>query len=218
MQDKELLRIWKSNDKKLAQMLTLNKKIVADITTLKISKTINQMRLPKQIMLFLGIPYCVLLYFLAFIGFQAGGVFFTLGFGIIAFIMTTVIMLYFYHLYLINRIDNNDNVVEVQEQLSKLKIASFNSTKLSILQLPFWSICWINLEALQTAPLLYGGINLVIFIGLGYLSYSLYQQVDPQNMDSKINQVIFSGNEWEPILKSTKLLEQLNIIQKNREE
>ena len=171
--------------------------------------------MPKKLTLFFGIPYTILLFFITFIAVKSGSPFVSIGFGVISIIMAIVVMTYIYHLVLISEIDNSSNIIEVQEKISKLKISSFNSTKLAIIQLPFWSICWVSLDALKGSPFLYGGINLIVFIGLSFFAYWLYINIDLQNLDSKINKFFFSGSEWDPIIKSANILEQLKEYKTN---
>ena len=216
MNENELANIWKSYDQKLEQVLVLNKQLTMDLTKEKLNRTIVKLRRPKRNILFLGIPFTILLCFVTYVGFMSGGIFVTLGFGSISLIMITVIVLYFYHLYLINGIDNDENVHDVQRKLSKLKLSSYNVTRISILQLPFWSICWMSWDALQDSILLYGGVNLIVFLGLGYLAFRIYRSFDIHNLDSKVNKFFFSGSEWDPIIKSSQILDQLKEFKINK--
>lgn len=209
MEDNELLKIWKSYDQKLDQVLLLNKQLASSLTKNDLNKTINKLKRPKIVMLLIGIPYTFLLYFITFIAYQAGVFFVSIGFGAISLIMNIVIVSYIYHLYLISEINKNDNIIEVQKKLSSLKISSFNTIKLALLQIPFWSICWMSLDALKNSIFWYGGINLLIFLGLSYCSYWLYKNLNIHNLDSKLNQFFFSGSEWDPIIKSLDILQQL---------
>ena len=209
MKDNELQNIWKSYDHKLEQVLQLNKQLTYDLTKDKLSKTINQLRRPKRIILFFGIPYTLTLFCITLIGLKAGSPFISLGFGAISIIMSIVIVLYFYHFNLINEINNNHCIVEVQERISLLKISSFNSTKLALIQIPFWTICWVSYDALLSSPFLYGGINLIVFLGFSVFTYWLYKNLDIHNLDSKINKFFFSDSDSTPIIKSASILEQL---------
>ncbi len=214
MKDVEIMNIWKSSDHKLDEILSLNKEIVYDLTKEKARNIIDTLRKPKKTMLSIGIPYCVILYIITFIGFKAGAIFVTLGFGIIALIMTAMIIGYFYHLHLINSINRLQEVVEVQKKIAELKISSFNITRLALVQLPFWSICWMSLNVLQKSPVLYGGVNLIVFLALTYFSYWLYKQLNLQNSNSRIGRLFLSGAEWEPIIKASEILEQLKDYRK----
>ncbi|MEL6719257.1 MAG: hypothetical protein AAFP82_11115 [Bacteroidota bacterium] len=209
MQDQELMDIWKSYDQKLEDVLSLNREIVQEITRNKFNATIVSMRFPKRMMLLIGIPYTIILYFITFIAYQAEAIFVVLGFGTISLIMSFTVISYIYHLILISQISRSQELIQMQERIAKLKISSFLTTRLAILQLPFWTICWMSLNALKATPILYGGIHLLLFLAFSYLAYWLYQQLSIENRDSRVSQFFLSGREWEPIIKSSAILEQL---------
>jgi len=209
MQDDELLSIWKSYDQKMEEVLSINRTLIYELTKGKLNTTINKLRRPKRVLLCMGIPYTLLLYLITLVAYQADAFFVTRGFGAIALIMTTIVILYLYHLYLIDQISNSDDILYVQEKLSSLKLSSFNCARLAVFQLPFWSMCWVSVDALKNSPILYGGVNLAVFLGLTYLSYWLYKRLSIQHADSKVSRFFLSGIEWEPIIQSSNILEQL---------
>ncbi|WP_340201728.1 hypothetical protein [Ascidiimonas sp. W6] len=213
MKDLELINLWKAYDEKLDKVLSINKEIVFNLTKEKVSSTLGKMRIPKTIMLLLGIPYTLLLYAVTIIGYHAGGVFVTLGFGCISLIMTLTIIGYFYHLYLINSVNRFLDIIEVQKKIAKLKISSFNMVRLAIIQIPFWSICWVSLDALKESPFIYGGVHLIVLLGFIYLSYWLYKSLHSQKPHSKVRQFFLSGVEWEPITKASEILAQLKDLE-----
>ncbi|GLR17466.1 hypothetical protein [Portibacter lacus] len=209
MNDNELINIWKSYDQKLDQVLTLNKKLTFNLTKDKLNKTINQLRTFKTSVIFLGIPYLVLLYAITAIAIKAGGYFVAAGFGAISIIMSIVMIAYIYQRFLIGQINKDDDVINVQAKLSALKISTFNTTKLAILQIPFWSVCWISINALRTSTFVYGGVNLLVFLAFCAVTVWLYRNLNIDKMENKVNQFFFSGIEWDPIIKSTEILDQL---------
>lgn len=213
MQNDELINIWKSYDSKLDKVLSLNKKLIYELTKNNLRTTISTMKGPKSRMLLLGIPYTIFLYFISFIAFKAGGIFVTIGFGMISIIMSATIVGYLYQLQLVHHISRSQDIMAVQKKIAELKISTFNLARLAVLQLPFWSICWISFEALKNSPLWYGGINLIVFFGLTYLSYWLYKRISIDNRTSKVSQFFLSGVEWEPILKSSQILAQLKELE-----
>ena len=212
MKDKELISIWKSHDQKLDDILSINKDIMTELTKTKLNNTIGSMRSPMRLLLLLGIPYTLILYLITWVAFMAAGFFVVLGFGILSLIMTAIIIGYCYHLVLIRHINSSEEIIVVQKKLAELKVSSYNMIRLSIIQLPFWSICWISLEALKQSPFVYGGINLIVFLGLAYLSYWLYKKLSLEINDSTGSRFFLSGKDWEPIEKSLAILEQLKGI------
>ena len=209
MENIELKNIWKSYDQKISNMLEINKDIAINLSKQKLDKQISRLYRPKWTAVLIGIPYTILLINITIIASIANAYLVAIGFGAISLIMAILLGNYFYQLYLISEIRNSDEVLSTQQQLSKLRISSFNSLSFAVFQLPFWSMCWISIEALKESPLVYGGINLLVFLILGYISYWLFQKLSYNQKESKVRDFFLSGNEWEPILKSTEILEQI---------
>jgi len=209
MDDKELLNIWKSYDKKLEEVLSLNKQTVFELTRKRLNSNFNSLLLPKKISLLLGIPYTFVLCFITWITLKADALIASLGFGCISLIMINIIIAYIYHLFLIGNIKRSENISKVQKQIAELRISNYNLTRLTVIQLPFWSICWVSIEALKNSPFIYGGINLIVFLSLSYLAYWLYKKLEVGN--NSVSAFFQSGTEWKIINKSTEILEQLKV-------
>jgi hypothetical protein len=204
-----LKQLWQSQNEKIDNLLSINKKIAVELAREKISKQLGKLYQPKLTAIFIGVPYTLLLVGITIIAFMAKAYFVTTGFGAISLIMMGLLGKYCYQLYLINKLRHNDEVISTQEQLSKLQLSSYQSVILAVFQLPFWALCWISLDALIESPLVYGGVNVLIFSLLTYLSYWLHKRLSPTHPDSKIRDFFFSGSEWEPIVKSAAILEQI---------
>jgi glucan phosphoethanolaminetransferase (alkaline phosphatase superfamily) len=214
MDNIELQNIWKSYDQKIESMLTINKELAITLTRQKLNKQISRLNGPKWAAIVIGLPYTILLIAVTVIASLAKAYFVAIGFGAIAIIMALLLLNYFHQLYLISQVKNNEEVLSTQEQLLKLRISSFKSLNLAVFQLPFWSICWVSLKALEESPYIYGGVNLLVFALLTYLAYWLYQKMSYKNKNSKVRDFFLSGREWEPILKSAEILEQIKEYEK----
>lgn len=214
MENIELQNIWKSYDRKLESMLAINKEIAVNLSRQKLNRQIGRLYRPKWTAIIIGVPYTLLLIAATTIASIAMAYFVAIGFGIISLIMTSVLLHYFYQLYLISQIRNDEEVLSTQHQLSKLRISSFKSLNVAVFQLPFWSVCWVSINALNESPFIYGGINLLIFLILSYLAHWLYKKLSYKNKESKVRDFFLSGSEWEPILKSAEILEQIKEYEK----
>ncbi|MDG2331518.1 MAG: hypothetical protein P8M05_07990 [Flavobacteriales bacterium] len=209
MEDIELQNIWKSYDQKMEKILAVNKEFAINLTKQKLNKQISRLYRPKWTAIFIGVPYTLLLIAITSIASYAKAYFVTIGFGAISLIMTILLLNYLYQLYLISQVKNSEEILSTQQQLSKLRISSFKSLNLAVFQLPFWSICWISLDAIKESPFIYGGINLMVFLILTFIAYWLYQKMSYKYKESKIRDFFLSGREWEPIQKSAEILEQI---------
>ena len=216
MDNIELQNIWQSYDQKMEDMLAINKEVAIELTRQKLNKKISRLYRPKWIAVLLGVPYTLLLIVVTIIASFAQAYFVAIGFGAIALLMVGLLASYFYQLYLISKVKKSEDILSTQEQLSSLRISSFNSLKLAVLQLPFWSICWMSVTAFKEDPLLYGGITVLIFLLLSYIAYWLLQQLSYENKESKIRNFFLSGSEWDPIEQSAEILEQIKAYEKER--
>lgn len=214
MENIELQNIWKSYDQKIESMLSINTDIAINLSKQKLDKQIGRLYRPKWTAIFIGMPYTMFLIAITVIAALANAYFVAIGFGTISLIMTILLANYFYQLYLISQIRSSDEVLSTQQQLSKLRISSFNCLNFAVFQLPFWSICWISIEALKESPFIYGGVNLLVFLILTLISYWLFQKLSYKNKKSKIRNFFLSGSEWEPITKSTEILDQIREYEK----
>jgi len=137
MENNELETIWKSFDRKIDDMLIINKDLAINISRQKINKQISKLYLPKWTAVLIGLPYTLILIGITMIATIAKAYVVAIGFGVLSILMILVLSQYFYQLYLISQIRNNEEVLSTQKQLSQLRISSFNSLNLSVFQLPF---------------------------------------------------------------------------------
>ena len=210
--NREIHDIWQRYDQKLDEVLTLNKTLILALTKRKFKENISSLKRPKWLMLLIGIPYTLLLCFVTWIAYKAEAMIVMFSFGIISLIMIAVIIGYIYQLALLLNIRRTEEVIEFQTKVAGLKISSFNIARISILQIPFWSACWISMDELINSPFVYGGINLIVFSVLSCLSYRLYKNLSLTDRSSSISNIVFSGSEWSPLLKASDLLDQIKAL------
>lgn len=209
MENIELQQLWKAQDQKLQTLLSINQAVVTKLSQQELHQKMRSLYRPKWTAIIIGLPYTLLLLLITMFALAAKAYLVALGFGAIALLMLIVLGNYGYQLYLISEIRHTEAVLSTQQLLAKLRISSFNCINFAVFQLPFWSLCWISIDALKASPLLYGGINLLVFLLLSYLAYWLFQQLNHQSKPSKIRDFFLSGSEWEPIHQSAALLEQI---------
>lgn len=212
MNNNEIMSLWKSYDQKIESLLTINRDLVIHLTKSKLDKKMNLLKRPKSIFILMGIPYIIILWSLTIVAFKASGVFVTIGFGSIAILMSILVGAYFYQIHLINKIIRSEEIIVVQENLARLRISSFNCIRLSVIQLPFWIICWMSFDALVSSPLIYGGIHLILIGLFAYLAYWIYSGLSIENRNPKISEFFLSGNEWDLLEKSSELLDQIKQL------
>lgn len=209
MNTTEINTLWKAYDNKLNAVLDINTELIIELTKQKLNKQIGSLFRPKIFHLILAIPYIMLLVAITCFASLNQAVFVAVGFGSIALINIILSIAYFYHIHLIHSIQKSDDVLFAQQQVAKLKISSYNCFRLAVSQLPFWSICWVSINALKAAPLRYGGINLMIFLVFCFIAYKLYTALSAANTNSKLRKFLLTDREFEAIDKANDLISQI---------
>jgi hypothetical protein len=221
MDNIEIINLWKSNDKKLAQNLVLNRKIAEEITRYKIKSALSSMSLVKLFAIAAGIAWVVfldiILVNLTIYALGSVSIFFLISAGSQAVLTKLAIGIYIYQLALIHQTDISESITETQERLTKLKASTMLVVRVLFLQLPVWSTFYWNRSMLQNGNILLFVLQALLTISFTYLAIWLFRNISLENKDKKWFRLIFSGQEWTPIIKSMELLKEIEEFKKDQE-
>jgi len=217
MNEKELKSLWQSTNEKLESSLRVNKHNTENITRLKAQYVLVSMRPAKLFSLTAGIIWVIGLG--SFLGYliinhlNNVNIFFLLSAIIQVLLTTFTIAVYVYQVDLISKIDFSEPVLAIQEKISKLKISTLNVTRLLFLQIPIWTTFYWNEKMFLAENWLLWTIQGIITISFTYVSLWLFFNIKYDNRNKKWFQLIFRGKEWQSILQSMELLNQIEQYQ-----
>ena len=217
MNEKELKSLWQSTNEKLESSLRVNKHNTENITRLKAQYVLVSMRPAKLFALTAGIIWVIGLG--SFLGYliinhlSNVNIFFLLAAIIQVLLTTFTIAVYVYQVDLISKIDFSEPVLAIQEKISKLKISTLNVTRLLFLQIPIWTTFYWNEKMFLAENWLLWIIQGIITISFTYVSLWLFFNIKYDNRNKKWFQLIFRGKEWQSILQSMELLNQIEQYQ-----
>lgn len=217
MEDKELINLWKTYDKKLEENLTLNKKNAEDITKIKIQSSLASMKPLKVFTIIVGILWVTFVDVLILGAYKAGGTFFLISAIIQVMLTKLAIGIYVYQLILIDKVDINDSVLVTQERIARLKSSTIWITRLLFLQLPIWTTFYWTETMWANANLWINIIQISITLIFTYAAIWLFVNIKYENRDKMWFQWIFNGREWTPVMKSMAMLEQIEGYKEERE-
>lgn len=217
MEDKELINLWKTYDKKLEENLTLNKKNAEDITKIKIQSSLASMKPLKVFTIIVGILWVTFVDVLILGAYKAGGTFFLISAIIQVMLTKLAIGIYVYQLILIDKVDINDSVLVTQERIARLKSSTIWITRLLFLQLPIWTTFYWTETMWANANLWINIIQISITLIFTYAAIWLFVNIKYENRDKMWFQWIFNGREWTPVIKSMAMLEQIEGYKEARE-
>ena len=209
MQDAEILQLWKSYEHKIEQSLSLNHKLVQDMSRLKVKSLLGSMRPIKVFTLAIGTIWVALMWTIVLKAIYVASPFFLI-FAISQIAITQLALgIYVYQLILIQQTDISEPVLETQKHLAQLKSSTLWVTRILFLQLPFWTCFFWNASMFQNGITPMMIVNIPITFLFTGVAIWLFVNIRFQNRNKTWFRWIFNGSEWTPILKSMDILEQV---------
>jgi len=213
MEDTEIINLWKSFNKKLEENLLLNKKNTEDITKMKVKSFLLSMKPIKIFAILIGIAWVGFVDILIFNLFAIANPFFLISAIIHVLLTKLAIGIYLYQLILIHQVDISKSILETQTKLAILKSTTLWVARLLFLQLPVWTSFYWNKSMLENGNIWLYLLQFTITIALTYLAIWLFINIKFENRNKKWFRIIFNGNEWNPVMKSMELLNQIDDYQ-----
>jgi hypothetical protein len=209
MKELEMIEIWKSYDKKLEENLILNRKNTEDITRIKVQSFISSMKPIKIFTIVIGLLWVVFVDTLIINLFSVASPFFLISAGIQVLLTKLAIGIYLYQMILIQQVDISAPIVSTQEKIARLKSSTIWVTRLLFLQLPVWTTYYWNESMLENGNVWLYAIQIIITASFTYLAIWLFFNIRYENKDKKWFRLIFNGKEWDPVITSMELLNQI---------
>jgi len=205
MENTDIINLWKSYDKKLEENLVLNKKNATDITQLKVQSLLKSMRPIKLFIIITGIVWVIFVDVLIINFFHIASPFLLISAVIHVLLTKLAIGIYLYQVILIYQVDISEPVLATQNKLASLKSSTLWVARLSFLQLPIWTIFYWNKSMLENGNFWLYAIQFIVTVSLIVISVWLFFNIKYENRDKKWFQLIISGIEWNPVIKSMEL-------------
>lgn len=217
MNDNEFKILWQSTTEKTDISTFFNQKITDDITKIKMKNYLSSMKPIKIFTVIAALLWIIPMGFL--IGYlfiySSGNVnlFFLFSAGLQVFITIISLGIYLYQLFLIYKIDFAGPVIHIQKSLSRLRISTLLSARVAFLQLPLWTTFYLSENMIKKENLLLLVIQGFVTLIFTYAAIWLFTEIKIENRNKKWFQWIFRGKEWQPILLSMDLIDQIKIYQ-----
>ena len=206
MEDTEILNLWKSYDKKLEHSLMINRQNVEDITKMKIRSLLASMTPLKIFTVLTGIAWVAFVDILVVNLFHVASPFFLISAGFQSLLTTLAIGIYLYQLIVIQRWDVDEPILATQQNIVRLKLSTLWIDRILFLQLPAWTTFYWNKNMLTNGSAIF--IQLIISGIFTFAAIWLFFNIKYENRDKKWLRFIFSGQEWNSLIKAMQLLKE----------
>ena len=210
MEDTEIINLWKSYDKKLEENLLFNKKNAEDITKIKVQSFLSSMKPMKIFIVLFSLLWVGFVDILIFNIFAVASPFFLVSAAIHVLLTKLAIGIYLYQLILIYQVDINEPVLATQEKLVRLRSTTLWISRLLFLQLPVWTTFWWNEIMLREWNVFQWLISGSVTLAFAIAAIWLFFNIKFENKDKKWFRLLFTGIEWNPLIKSMELLSQID--------
>lgn len=213
MNELELKKLWQATNDKLDESMVINKKNTEDITRVKVHSILGSMKPIKIFTLLVGILWVgigvIALSSIYLNAFSEANKFFLFSASIQVGLTAMALFVYLYQLITIYQMDITEQIIRTQEKLSSLKTSTLWVTRILFLQLPVWTTFWWTETMLTDWGILQWGMTLFFTFAFTIIAIWLFFNIKYENRNKKWFQLIFSGKEWTPLMKSMELLKQV---------
>ena len=213
MDEKEILKLWSVYDKKLEETLSVNRMNVEGITRLKIKSVLASMQPLKVFTLVAGIMWVafggVIVVAMATNAYAEVSKFFLFSAGIQLLLTAMAVWVYLYQLIIIQQVDITEPILQTQETLQRLKSSTLLVARLLFLQLPLWTTFYITDGMLAHGNIYLLMVQALVTLSATSLAVWLFINIKFENRHKKWFQLLFSGNEWTPVIKAFEFVDDL---------
>jgi hypothetical protein len=222
MEDAELKSIWQAYDRKIEEARVLNLQSWAlnlrCFETLQVQKAksrLNPLARFKGWVAAFGVLWVLFLAVLLF-GSWMVNPFFTVSAGMIMLFNIFAVAIYIRHIVLIRQINYDESITATQQKLVTLQTSTISSTRILMLQLPFyttwfWQSNWVHYHSMS-----FWFISFPITILFTLLAIFLYRNISLQNMHKKWLKLFMSaGPEYKSVVEAQAFIAEIEDFKKD---
>ena len=214
MEELALKELWQSYNNRLEESLLINKKNTESITKMQAVSLLNSIKPIKIFAMLAGIGWVFLIDTLLWQLSEVASLFFLISAGIQVILTKLALFIYLYQLIVIYQIDISEPVVATQEKLTSLRSSSLWVARILFLQLPVWTTFYLRKEMFGVTNQSYIIVNMAITLLFVLISLWLFFNIKYSNKDKKWFRMIFGGKEWDNVLKSITLYNDIQDFKK----
>ena len=213
MNDTDLKYLWQTGNEQIAISQKSDKTSLDKLTKRNVSHFLSSMKPIKIFTLLVGLLWVFsigyVLIKLTINAYDQVSLYFIYSAYFQVMLTAVAVILYIIQLSTLYSIDFNKPVVILQKTLINLKASTLNITKILILQLPFWTTFYWNESMFKNGTLPLFILQGAVTISFTYLSLWLFFHLKFENADKWWFKLLLQGKEWEPLITSINILNEM---------
>ncbi|MBS1578605.1 MAG: hypothetical protein JST29_03050 [Bacteroidetes bacterium] len=219
MEETNFVLLWKEQYEKIDKTLAINKQLFKEIINQKAESSLQSLKRFKTRGIIAAIIYLIVLgivLFYAISNYSSAANYFIISIGIIFLINIKALADYIKHLVWTNNINYNGNIIEIQQQLSRLQLSIINHAKIMCLQFPFYTTFYLSNKWFPyEVEFGYIIFQLLLTGSFIYLSYWLYKNHKPENLDKKWFRIMIAGSGGKSVMKAIEFYKEMEEFRKD---
>jgi hypothetical protein len=213
MNDTDLKYLWQISNEQIAISQKSDKTSLDNLTKRNVSHFLSSMKPIKMFTLLVGLLWVFsigyVLIKLTINAYDQVSLYFLYSAYFQVMLTAVAAILYIIQISTLYSIDFNKPVVILQKTLIKLKASTLNVTRILILQLPFWTTFYWNESMFKNGTLPLFILQGAVTISFTFLSLWLFFHLKFENADKWWFKLLLQGKEWEPIITSINILNEM---------
>jgi len=210
MNDTDLKNLWQAGNEQIAISQKSDKTSLDKLTKRNVSHFLSSMKPIKIFTLLVGLLWVFgigyVLIKLSINAYDQVSLYFLYSAYFQVMLTAMALILYIIQLSTLYSIDFDKPVVILQKTLMKLKASTLNVTRILILQLPFWTTFYLNESMFKNGTLPLFILQGAVTISFTFLSLWLFFHLKFENADKWWFKLLLQGKEWEPLITSIGIL------------
>ena len=219
MENTELISIWKSQNAKIEKTLAINELLLKEVTNNKVKTSLKSLITLKTAGIVAFILYILLLSYLlvySISNYSSSLNYFIVSISVITLVNIKGLADYIKHLVWANNVNYNGSIMEIQQQLSRLQLSIINHAKGMCLQFPFYTTFYLSNKWFpQDVGLGYIILQIIVTGAFVFLTYWLYKNHKPENLDKKWFRNLITGSGGKPVMKAMEFYKEMENFKKD---
>lgn len=213
MENTELISIWKAQNAKIEKIVEINELLLKEVINTKVKSSLKPLITLKTTGIIAFILYLLLLSYAliyAFSNYSSAWNYFIVSVSAITLVNVKGFADYVKHLVWANHINYNGSIIEIQQQLSRLQLSIISHAKTMCLQIPFYTTFYLTNQWFphEVGP---GYIIFQVMLtgSFVFLSYWLYKNHKPENLDKKWFRNMIAGSGGKSVMKAMEFYKEM---------
>lgn len=213
MEEREIINLWKSQEVKIEQSLSLNRRLLEEMIKQKAQNVLRKLRRFKIGGILAAVIYLMLLGIIlsyAIFNYSPAANYFIISIGTIFLINVKALADYIKHLIWINNINFDGSITEVQNKLVRLTLSIYAHNRIVVLQFPFWTTFFLSNKWFpQSVGWGYITFQIIFTLSFTYLAYWLYKNQTPKNAHKKWVRILNNGSGGKSVTKALEFYKEI---------